>query len=161
MRSRWPLLACVPLALAATVTGCSGADDGSSTATSVPNGVAVSRLEPGTCFQRPESADVRTVEQRDCDEPHDAEAYAVFEVDAAADEAYPSGTVLASFAQQGCQDRFADYVGMPYEDSPYYFAVIVPSRASWGNRDDRRVVCSVIAADRAPLEASVKAPTEG
>lgn len=144
-------------ALGATVMGCSALGGDESSATTVPNGVRLVDLEPGTCFQAPADTDVRVVERVSCRAPHDAEAYAVFAVDAGVDDPFPGGAEVQSLAQQGCQDRFADYVGEAYEDSQYYFSAIGPTRKSWEARGDRRVLCSVIASDGGRLEGSVRA----
>jgi hypothetical protein len=100
---------------------------------------------------------VRIVEQVACREPHDAEAYAVFALPVPADGPFPGSAEVQSLAQLGCQDRFADYVGQAYEDSAYYFAAIAPTRKSWEDRGDRRVLCSIIASDGGRLEGSVAA----
>lgn len=153
-------LAAAVLVLAAggLLGGCSvfGGDD-ETTATTVPNGVRLVDVEPGTCFQAPANTDVRSVEERACDEDHDAEAYAVFALPAGADAPYPGGAQVQSLAQQGCQERFADYVGQAYEDSAYYFTALAPTRKSWEDRGDRRVLCAVISSNEDPLTASVRA----
>ncbi len=77
----------VALALVLAATGCSAFGDDETTATTVPNGVRIVDLEPGTCFQAPANTDVRTVEEVGCDTPHDAEAYAVFALPAGAHRA--------------------------------------------------------------------------
>lgn len=163
-RPSWVTAVLAMLAVAALVValaGCSVLGDDSPSATTVPNGVRLVDIEPGTCFQRPANTDVRTVEQVGCRKPHDAEAYAVFALPAPADDPFPGGAEVQSLAQQGCQDRFADYVGQAYEDSEYYFSAIAPSRKSWEDRNDRRVLCSVIAAGGGQLEGTVRAGSGG
>lgn len=145
------------LALAPVATGCTVFGDDETTATTVPNGVRIIDLEAGTCFLAPANTDVRTVEEVDCASPHDAEAYAVFALSAGDDAPFPGGAEVQSLAQQGCQERFADYVGQAYEDSAYYFSAIAPTRKSWEDRGDRRVLCSIIASDGGRLDASVAA----
>ncbi len=145
------------LALAPMATGCSVFGDDETTATTVPNGVRIVDLEAGTCFLAPANTDVRTVEEVDCADPHDGEAYSVFALPAGDDAPFPGGAEVQSLAQQGCQERFADYVGQAYEDSAYYFSAIAPTRKSWEDRGDRRVLCSIIASDGGQLEGSVAA----
>lgn len=142
--------------LVGAIGGCS-AFGGDESATTVPNGVRLVDLEPGTCFEAPANTDIRTVERVSCRDPHDAEAYAVFAIGAGADEPFPGGAEVQSLAQEGCQDRFAGYVGEAYEDSQYYFSALAPTRKSWEARGDRRVLCSVIASDGGRLEGSVRA----
>lgn len=157
-RRRGAASVALALAVASLLVGCSVFDGGDeTTATTVPNGVRIVDLEPGTCFQASANTDVRSVEERACDEDHDAEAYAVFALPAGADAPYPGGAQVQSAAQQGCQDRFADYVGQAYEDSAYYFTAIAPTRKSWEDRGDRRVLCAVISSNEDPLTASVRA----
>ena len=123
----------------------------------MPNGVRIVDLEAGTCFLAPANTDVRTVEEVACTAPHDAEAYAVFALPAGDDVPFPGGAEIQSLAQQSCQDRFAEYVGQAYEDSAYYLSAIAPTRKSWEDRGDRRVLCSIIASDGGRLEGSVAA----
>ena len=85
----------------------------------------------------------------------------MFALPAGADAPYPGGAQVQSLAQQGCQDRFADYVGQAYEDSAYYFTAIAPTRKSWEDRGDRRVLCAVISSNEDPLTASVRAGGAG
>ena len=146
----------LPVSLLA-LAGCSAFGEDDPTATTVPNGVRIVDLEPGTCFLAPANTDVRAVEEVDCDEAHDGEAYAVFALPAGDDAPFPGGAEVQSLAQLGCQDRFADYVGQAYEDSAYYFSAIAPTRKSWEDRGDRRVLCSIIASDGGQLEGSVAA----
>lgn len=151
----------VSVLLVGLLSGCSAFGGDDTSATTVPNGVRIVDLEPGTCFQAPADTDVRVVEKVGCRKPHDAEAYAVFSLEFPAEAEFPGGAQVQSLAQQGCQDRFAGYVGQAYEDSEYYFSAIAPSRKSWEDRSDRRVLCSIIAADGGQLEASVRAGDGG
>ena len=50
-----------------------------------------------------------------------------------------------------------DVIEQAYEDSAYYFSAIAPTRKSWEDRGDRRVLCSIIASDGGRLEGSVAA----
>lgn len=153
---RRPLLVVLLAVLALAGAGCGLLENDAPSATTVPNGVRLVDIEPGTCFQRPANTDVRAVEEVGCGEPHDAEAYAVFSLSFPADDPFPGGSDVQSLAQMGCQERFADYVGQAYEDSQYYISAIAPSRKSWEDRNDRRVLCSIIAADGGQLEGSVQ-----
>ncbi len=160
-RAMGTVVIALAMALATATTGCSVFGDDETTATTVPNGVRIVDLEPGTCYLAPANTDVRTVEEVDCAAPHDAEAYAVFALPAGDDEPFPGGAEVQSLAQQTCQERFADYVGQAYEDSAYYFSAIAPTRKSWEDRGDRRVLCSIIASDGGRLEGSVAAGGAG
>lgn len=153
----WSRALVLVVVLATTAAGCSAFGDDASSTTTVPNGVPISEVDVGMCYLAPEDTDVVSVERIGCRKPHDAEAYAVFDVEAGEDDPFPGGAAVQSFAQAGCQTRFADYVGQPYEDSEYYFSAIAPTRTSWDDDGDRRVLCSVLAAAGGELNGSVKA----
>ena len=142
--------------LVGTATACSDDDDNSSSDTTVANGVKVFDLEPGDCFLNPESTDVSDVEQTPCDEPHDAEVFAVYDLAFDRDADFPGASQVQSAAQEGCQAEFEGYVGQPYEDSPYFLSAIAPTQRTWEGRDDREVVCSLITATGEQLEESLR-----
>lgn len=130
-------------------------DDGASSDTTVPNGIKVFDLEPGDCYLNPESTDVSDVEKVACDEPHDAETFAVYRLEFDRDADFPGASQVQSEAQEGCQSRFQDYVGQPYEDSPYFFSAIAPTAVTWEARNDRQVICSLITTTGDQLEESL------
>ena len=147
------------LALGATLVVAAAAcndDDGASSGTTVPDGVKVFDLEPGDCFQNPESTDVSDVQKTACDEPHDAEVFAVYDLEFDRDADFPGASQVQSSAQEGCQERFEEYVGQPYEDSPYFLSAIAPTQRTWEGRDDREVICSLITATGEQLEESLR-----
>ena len=57
-------------------------------------------------------------------------------------------------AQDGCADRFADYVGQPFGESELRVAVIAPGPVPWDEDDDRTIVCT-LEGDK-PLRGSQK-----
>jgi hypothetical protein len=75
-----------------------------------------------------------------CDEVHDDEAYAKFTLEGTE---YPGETVIEAKANEGCRARFADFIGVPYEDSVFEFLALHPSEDSWNVNGDRRVTCVV------------------
>jgi hypothetical protein len=75
-----------------------------------------------------------------CDEVHDDEAYAKFNLDGTE---YPGETATAALADDGCRARFDDFIGIAYEDSVFEFLAIHPSEQSWNAYGDRRVTCLV------------------
>ena len=143
------------LLVATAASACSAFGGDESSATTVPNGVRLVDLEPGQCYLAPANTDVRVVEEVPCADPHDAEAYATFALEGGPDAPFPGGADVQSQAQEGCLARFADYVGQAYEDSAYYSSAVAPTRRSWNERGDRRVLCSVLAADGGRLEGGV------
>lgn len=140
---------------------------GSTTTTTAPENeqevVAVDEVAVGDCVT-PLGGDllVGEVELVACDEPHEAEVYAQF--DLADDElpedpatpGYPGGAELTWFAQDECRERFADAVGESYWDSPHDLKVITPSFSTW-DLGDRAITCLVVGADGEDLRSSVLA----
>lgn len=110
-------------------------------------------LEVGDCFQDPDSAteEVRAVQAVDCDEPHDNEVYAVFDLP---DGDFPGADAIAEASLEGCLDRFEQYVGTAYPASELYATWLYPTETSWGE-DDREVVCVLFAQDE-QLEGSME-----
>jgi len=123
------------------IAGCSDGD-GRGDATSV------FRVSPGQCFLPPGKVQVELtkIDKVPCDQAHTQEAYASVSYDARGDSLtpdYPGETVLKHFADGACAQRFADYVGVDYQDSSLFFTYLVPSARSWQQGHDRRVVCFI------------------
>lgn len=135
----------VPLLLAAlALTGCARGN--------------VHELEAGTCFDDVSAlaeeggGDVGQVPVVDCDEPHDNEVFATFELD---DGDHPGLDEVRRLAEEGCRDRFEDYVGSSPEDSELVTSHLVPTEQSWAAADDRQVVCFLYDLGLEKLEGSV------
>ncbi len=126
-----------------------------------PEVVAVDEVAVGDCVT-PLGGDllVSSVEVVECDEPHQAEVYAQFDLvdgelpDDPTTPGYPGGAELTWYAQDECQDRFADAVGESYWDSPYDLKVITPSFSTW-DLGDRAITCLVVGADGTELSGPV------
>jgi hypothetical protein len=88
-----------------------------------------------------------------CDEPHQAEVYALVDVDDL--DQYPGERELSNRAEIECVAEFADYVGVDLADSVLFFTYMIPSIRSWQDDDDRTVVCMVLGVG-GPLEGSVR-----
>lgn len=122
---------------------------------------SVFSIEPGQCFLAPEEveAQISDLEQVDCQDEHDHEAYAVIRYtgpgeEEAGDE-FPGDEALTKFADGSCAADFGKYVGVDYLDSSLFFTYLLPSPRSW-QEDDRAVVCLVTSAGGQPLTGSVK-----
>jgi hypothetical protein len=74
-----------------------------------------------------------------CATAHDDEIYAQFELP---DDAYPGEPAVAGDARAGCIERFATFVGVPYEASVLEVTTFHPGSDSWA-AGDRVVSCSV------------------
>jgi hypothetical protein len=117
--------------------------------------ISVFSLQPGMCIEQEDLTrslimNVRTVP---CTSPHTHEVYlrtTITPVDAPFDAAK-----VADFANKACTDGFTGYVGIPYEQSKYYYLHLAPSAESWNKSRDRDVVCLVLLEGQ-KLTSSVK-----
>ena len=103
--------------------------------------VGVLRLLPGDCFLVG-ADEIEEVAAVPCDEDHQAEVFAVF--DLAATE-WPGAAAVAQVTKSGCLDRFRNATGHVFD--PVHMAITgyAPSERSW--KEDRRVLCVVTAHD--------------
>jgi hypothetical protein len=137
------------LAAALALTACGGDDGGGSDGlTAEPFHLG---LETGQCFDRPSDPDVTSVPSVPCRQPHDLEVIAVFTLD---EGEYPGRPEVARAAGDGCQQRFADYVGTTLDSSGLLLVPYTPDRLAW-EQGDRDVTCAVSRAD-GQLEGSVE-----
>lgn len=137
------------LGLAAVVvvgTSACGDDDG--------GGDSVFTLGVGQCFDDPGSGgEVDRVPTVPCEEPHQNEVFAVFALEAGE---YPGEDEVTALAEEGCVERFPDYVGSEYETSELFVNYLYPLEDAWNEIDDRTVVCFAFLPDDTPLEGSMK-----
>ena len=109
-------------------------------------------LEPGACFDLPESADtgsIETVTTIDCAEPHEAEVVAVGELGSGGRD-YPSDDELFAEVEARCR---------PVElDAPSRFGLlpIAPTEALWASFDGR-YLCVAIPFGGGPVVGSAVA----
>jgi hypothetical protein len=86
-----------------------------------------------------------------CRQPHDLEVIATFTLD---EGEYPGRPAVARAAGEGCQERFADYVGTSQDSSGLLLVPYPPDRLAW-EQGQRVVTCAVSLAD-GRLEGSVE-----
>jgi hypothetical protein len=121
-----------------------------------PEGVDYAKLKVGDCIDTPEGSEVRRLTVRSCDEPHDAEVFALVIHPAGPGDAFPGANALLEYAATVCLGQpFTDYVGIPRGQSSLTEFEIVPESEAWAE-GRRGLVCAVDNADRSPLTASVK-----
>jgi Septum formation len=98
----------------------------------------VLELEVGQCFNDPpDLAEVEDVPVVDCRGPHSNEVVATFDIDGSS---YPGEAAVDDLAVEGCEVRFAAYVGTPYRESGYVLGWFTPTAESW-SVGDREVIC--------------------
>ncbi|MGH9244463.1 MAG: septum formation family protein [Acidimicrobiales bacterium] len=122
--------------------------------------VDVLDLEEGDCIedigQLEEAA--AEVDVIDCDADHDAEVFAVFDLEGDEGEPFPGDDVVGEGAEEGCTDEFEDYVGSEPDDSELDFNFILPNEETWEDPElqDREVVCVTFRADGDELDESIE-----
>jgi len=102
-------------------------------------------LKVGDCYNGPsfkvgESTEVENVKLVSCDEPHESEVYAVFELP---DSSWKGEDYVAEQAWLGCKPRFEAFVGIEYGLSTLHLDYLYPSERTWNEVDDRLVQCSI------------------
>ena len=112
-------------------------------------------VEVGDCVKEPTASgtatEVESVSAVPCDQPHDGEIYATFDLP---DGEFPGDEQVSTAGEQRCVEEFATYVGISYEESAYELSTLFPSQETW-EQGDREYVC--IAVDPAgELTGSVK-----
>jgi hypothetical protein len=135
-------------------------DEGGSTSTTDAGQPATAfDVAEGDCLNLPDGTDtteVFTVRTVPCDEPHDIEVYALVLHPGEAGAAYPGDDEVSGFADDECLARFADFVGVAYEDSALDVFYLYPQEESWTKLDDREVACGVVAVDGSPLTGTMR-----
>jgi hypothetical protein len=95
----------------------------------------------GDCFNNLDSFDdeVSSVPGVPCSDPHDNEAFAIFDVSL---ESYPDGESMYEMSYVSCMEHFESFVGRDYESSSLEITTLYPSPESWA-QDDREIVCAI------------------
>jgi len=110
------------------------------------------QVRVGDCFDDSSASvdEVSSVPGVPCSEPHDNEAFAVFDVSVTE---YPGGEEMGSLAYDSCLTRFEPFVGRDYQSSTLDITTMYPSRGSW-DENDREVICAVYDVDQNKLIGS-------
>lgn len=109
----------------------------------------------GDCFNSDLSAETESVSSMPavpCDEPHDAEAYDLFNV---ANEVWPGDEEMQIIGSQRCFEGFEVFVGREYESSVLDIFVLSPTMESFA-RQDREIVCAVYHMEGEKLVGSMR-----
>lgn len=116
--------------------------------------VSVFHLHVGDCMNPPKKveAQVSSLDVQSCKAPHTQQVFAL--VTDRAGSAYPGTQALQHFANAKCLQHFADFVGVPYQQSSLFFTYLLPSVRGW-TAGDHTVTC-VVTTTGAKLTASVQ-----
>ena len=98
-------------------------------------------VQVGDCFDDSTSFsdEISSVPGVPCSEPHDNEAFAVFDVSI---ENYLDDDAMYDLSYNSCMERFESFVGKDYESSSLEITTMYPSSESW-QQNDREVICAV------------------
>lgn len=114
----------------------------------------VTEAAVGECVQDPDdTAEVGELDKVDCDQAHDNEVIAVFDLSG---DAFPGTDDVQAQAQERCVEEFEPYVGSTYEESDLDVYTISPTEETWEEADDREVICAVFPLDGSTMEGSVR-----
>ncbi|MBN4047572.1 septum formation family protein [Acidimicrobiaceae bacterium AH-315-P05] len=95
-------------------------------------------IEVGQCFNDPDNfEEVSDVEMVDCSDPHDNEAYHVYDM---TQDDFPGDAAVQDLAQIECVARFDAYVGSDYATSSLDIGAFFPTNETW-DQNDREVIC--------------------
>jgi hypothetical protein len=122
--------------------------------------VGAFEVRVGDCFDdgqlSAEASEVQEVDAIPCDQPHDNEVYAIFELP---DGDYPGEEAVVEQSGEGCDERFAEFTGTAYQDSQLEITQLFPTEDSWNTLDDGEVVCAVYDPS-GPVEGSLQGKGE-
>ena len=115
-------------------------------------------LKVGDCYNGPalpteDYIVVTNVELVSCDDPHENEVYAVFELP---DSSWKGVEYVFEQAEIGCVARFEAFVGIEYKLSTLYADIIYPLEKGWKEEDDRKVQCSITEESAMKVSGSAK-----
>ncbi|WP_340562175.1 DUF4190 domain-containing protein [Streptomyces sp. GSL17-111] len=141
----------------AVIAGEEPDEDGRAAGTTAPTRIDPATIEPGDCFNLGTLSSEEETEHGSaglvpCDEPHQAEAYAVLSMD---EGPWPGDDAVAEWVGEHCEQRVDDYIldswTVPFDVFPYH---LQPTSLTWAN-GDRGVICSYAHEERA-LEGSLR-----
>lgn len=124
--------------------------DGDPSGTTASGAVTFDDVELGDCTAEIPEGVTLTVTLLPCDEPHEGEVYATFELSG---DDYPGAEQIERFALGGCQ-REAVAALPPDDETLYDLVYLAPSEQTW-EQGDRTVSCVLSDPTGKPLVGSV------
>ncbi|HEY8527336.1 MAG TPA: septum formation family protein [Acidimicrobiales bacterium] len=95
-------------------------------------------VEVGDCIDSTtEAGQVDSLPLVPCDEPHDGEIYHTYQVPG---DEFPGD--FTQVTEEQCGGAFADFVGVPYDQSELVYSTLEPTAGSW-EQGDRELVCII------------------
>ena len=154
MRPRVPVAV---LVVTAGLVACAGTREAAQDpAPSAPSAGArgAFSIQLGDCLKEPGAGgtEAEEVAPVPCDQPHEAEVYARFDLP---DGPFPGGPAVTAAAEGRCAAEFAAYVGKPVTESMLEFYTFQPTESTWNAQSDREVLC-VVTDPAGPTTRSLK-----
>lgn len=149
-------LAAVPLLL--LTSSCSIFSDGTPVRDDGEQGVTesgradVDKIIVGDCLDSTTNSTVSQVPIVPCAEEHDEEVFGSFTLPPGE---FPAAETLESEGWEQCDALFAEYIGLPYEESALEYYTLSPTQDSWESRNDRVVSC-IVSDPAGPMTGSLK-----
>ncbi|WP_431782226.1 DUF4190 domain-containing protein [Streptomyces chumphonensis] len=143
--------------LVAVFAGDEPEEDGRAAGTTVPTRIDPATIEPGDCFNLGSLSAEEETEHGSaglvpCDEPHQAEAYAVLNME---EGPWPGDDAVTEWVGEQCARHVDGYIldswTVPADVFPYH---LQPTSRTWAN-GDRGVICTYAHEERA-LEGSLR-----
>ncbi|HEY7466963.1 MAG TPA: septum formation family protein [Dehalococcoidia bacterium] len=143
----------------AILAACSGAERDDSGRIVDGGDLDVFTMQIGDCFQDVSNdlTEVANVSAVPCSQAHDNEVFYIF---ALTSDAFPGEDSVEQSASEGCLPAFETYVGAAYEESHLDYSWLTPTLRSWGEKDDREIVCILFDANFDRLTDSMKGKAE-
>jgi hypothetical protein len=94
----------------------------------------------GDCVNVPDGEQISQFEGVACNEPHDAQVYAAFDLPG---DVFPGLESIRTSADEGCAERWEPFFEIEYAASEYFFTRVTPTMESWNKVDDREILCLV------------------
>lgn len=115
-------------------------------------------LKVGDCFDDPSnledgSAEVISVDTKECIKPHDNEVFALHEMDGST---WYGRDFVERVAEEACLEQFESYVNRRYETSRLAIGWIAPTEESWRQNNQRTITCFLYNMDYAKLTGSMR-----
>lgn len=96
-------------------------------------------LQVGQCLDEVATGFITTDNVVDCAVPH---TYEVFSEAVIPDGSFPGDDQIDSTAQRSCDEAFASFVGVPYEESTLDYTYVIPTSDTWES-GDRQIACLI------------------
>lgn len=122
--------------------------------------VNVFDLEVGDCFNQPPDGTITEVAGVPCEQAHDNEVYATFDIEGGSDAPFPGDAAIQTESEKCSADLFTEYVGTPFDDSRFTATSFNPTQDGWEQSGDREVICFALTKDRTQITGSVKDTAE-